>query len=155
MDQTLRISVSHVKEKGRLDLRGLLDAAALEPFSDQARLLGPVAIELEASWQEGRVGLSGRVAGEWEMECCRCVAKLRAGYGVKIDALIEEPGIVLNALEEIRQTLLLAVPMQPYCRADCRGLCPQCGADRNVKECGCAVALPSRFKIIKRGKPDA
>ena len=155
MDQTLRISLSQVKEKGKLDLRGLLDAAALEPFSDQARLFGPVAIELEASWQEGRVGISGLVAGEWELECCRCVAKLRAGYGVKIDALVEDPGSVVDALEEIRQTLLLAVPTQPYCRPDCRGLCPRCGCNRNEQECGCAAAPPSRFKITTRGKTDA
>jgi uncharacterized protein len=155
MNPTLRIEVSQVKEKGRLELKGLLDAAALEPFSDQAKLQGPVAVDLEATWQDGQVGLEGRAAGTWELECSRCVKKVDAPFRVKLDALIEEPGSVIEGLEEIRQTLLLAVPTQPYCRPDCRGLCPSCGANRNEKECGCIIAPPSRFKITRRGKSDA
>jgi uncharacterized protein len=31
----------------------------------------------------------------------------------------------------------LALPLAPVCRADCRGLCPACGANRNEIECGC------------------
>src|SRR3989454_3951410 len=33
---------------------------------------------------------------------------------------------------------ILAVPFSPQCRADCRGLCPQCGQDLNVGACACA-----------------
>jgi uncharacterized protein len=29
--------------------------------------------------------------------------------------------------------------MKPLCREDCRGLCPRCGSDLNVSECGCVV----------------
>jgi uncharacterized metal-binding protein YceD (DUF177 family) len=155
MDPTLRIEVSQVKEKGQLDLKGLLATEALDPFSAEARLLGPVAVELRAFWQEGNVGLEGRAGGDWELQCCRCLKKVPARFGVALDALIEEPGTVIEGLEEVRQTLLLAVPTQTYCRPDCRGLCPSCGADRNEKDCGCVIAPPSRFKITKRGKPDA
>lgn len=31
----------------------------------------------------------------------------------------------------LRDTLVEALPLQPLCRPDCRGLCPQCGADLN------------------------
>jgi uncharacterized protein len=31
----------------------------------------------------------------------------------------------------------LNLPLKPVCRADCRGLCPACGANRNQIECGC------------------
>ena len=34
-----------------------------------------------------------------------------------------------------REVLLLELPMAPLCRDDCRGLCPVCGADRNVEIC--------------------
>ncbi len=37
-----------------------------------------------------------------------------------------------------REQILLALPMKPLCKGDCRGLCPQCGANRNVQRCGCA-----------------
>ena len=31
----------------------------------------------------------------------------------------------------LRDTLVEALPLQPLCRPDCRGLCPQCGMDLN------------------------
>ncbi|PLS31389.1 DNA-binding protein [Bifidobacterium margollesii] len=31
----------------------------------------------------------------------------------------------------LRDNLVEAMPMQPLCRPDCRGLCPQCGVDLN------------------------
>lgn len=32
----------------------------------------------------------------------------------------------------------LNVPMKPTCDAECRGLCPRCGVDRNREACTCA-----------------
>lgn len=44
--------------------------------------------------------------------------------------------------EFVREQLLLNLPMQPVCKADCLGLCPSCGVDRNQAApgqvaCGC------------------
>jgi uncharacterized protein len=36
----------------------------------------------------------------------------------------------------------LALPMKPLCRPDCRGLCPTCGANRNVTACACGDRAP-------------
>jgi len=44
---------------------------------------------------------------------------------------------VLDLTEGARQAWLLSVPMQVLCRQDCRGLCPECGADRNESPCRC------------------
>jgi uncharacterized protein len=44
-------------------------------------------------------------------------------------------GRKLDLGEAAREVLLLELPMAPYCRDDCRGLCPVCGADRNVETC--------------------
>ncbi len=35
------------------------------------------------------------------------------------------------------EVIALALPVQPLCREDCRGLCPHCGVDRNQVSCGC------------------
>jgi uncharacterized protein len=37
----------------------------------------------------------------------------------------------------VREVLALALPVQPVCREECKGLCPVCGADRNTGPCGC------------------
>jgi len=41
------------------------------------------------------------------------------------------------------EVVTLAVPVQPLCREDCRGLCPRCGVDRNHETCRCEEASPS------------
>ncbi len=49
----------------------------------------------------------------------------------------------------VGEILALAVPVQPLCREDCRGLCPRCGIDRNVERCGCSEARPeSPFAVL-------
>jgi uncharacterized protein len=37
----------------------------------------------------------------------------------------------------LREQFYLALPMKPLCRDDCRGLCPQCGVNRNTGTCDC------------------
>jgi uncharacterized protein len=49
----------------------------------------------------------------------------------------------------VGELLALAVPVQPLCREDCRGLCPRCGVDRNVESCSCSEARPdSPFAVL-------
>ena len=35
----------------------------------------------------------------------------------------------------LRDELLLAMPLAPVCRPDCKGLCPECGTDLNTGAC--------------------
>jgi len=52
--------------------------------------------------------------------------------------------------ERVRQLILLALPLKPLCRPDCRGLCPLCGQDLNEGECGCKREAPdSRWEKLK------
>ena len=49
-------------------------------------------------------------------------------------------------LEQIQ----LNVPMKPLCRAACKGLCPQCGADLNQGDCDCEkVEIDPRWKALE------
>ena len=43
----------------------------------------------------------------------------------------------IDLLQLTREQVTLALPMKPLCREDCRGLCPECGADWNTVECSC------------------
>lgn len=43
----------------------------------------------------------------------------------------------IDLVQLIREQITLALPMKPLCRNDCRGLCPECGADWNTIECSC------------------
>lgn len=41
----------------------------------------------------------------------------------------------IDISEDIRESLLLIVPMKKLCTEDCRGICPQCGVNRNYEQC--------------------
>ena len=46
-------------------------------------------------------------------------------------------GTELDLTEEVRQAIILNLPMQPLCRQDCQGLCTGCGENLNLKTCQC------------------
>ena len=55
------------------------------------------------------------------------------------------PGVEsVDLTDDIRETILLAFPNYPVCRADCKGLCPQCGAD--LSKGGCRCRPPEEFR---------
>ena len=43
----------------------------------------------------------------------------------------------LDLSEAVRQYEQSALPIQPICRPDCRGLCPTCGRNLNLETCSC------------------
>jgi len=43
----------------------------------------------------------------------------------------------LDLGEMVREQILLALPMKRVCREDCKGICHNCGANRNSGECRC------------------
>ncbi len=49
----------------------------------------------------------------------------------------------------VEEQLQLELPMKALCRDDCRGLCPQCGADRNATPCDCAPPPDERWRSLK------
>jgi uncharacterized protein len=55
----------------------------------------------------------------------------------------------LDLTEAVRQYVILERPLTPVCREDCRGLCPQCGANLNERTCSCpkTVATPAWQKL--------
>ncbi|MFO7900974.1 MAG: DUF177 domain-containing protein [Planctomycetota bacterium] len=44
---------------------------------------------------------------------------------------------VVDLGEQVVDSLVLAAPMKPLCREDCRGLCPVCGQNLNEGTCNC------------------
>lgn len=43
----------------------------------------------------------------------------------------------IDLLHLVREQLYLTLPMKPLHREDCKGLCPNCGANWNETTCGC------------------
>jgi uncharacterized protein len=48
-----------------------------------------------------------------------------------------------------REQFVLAVPFAPLCTEECKGLCPQCGIDRNTGTCSCEKPIDPRLAALK------
>jgi uncharacterized protein len=55
---------------------------------------------------------------------------------------------ILDLSEVLRQDALVAVPMHPVCRSDCRGLCLICGENLNRTACDCAPEPDPRWAAL-------
>ena len=94
------------------------------------------------------IHVSGRVRGTAELECRRCLREIVSPLEVDLEELFFYPGEgeadeVYRVSDEqidmepaIRDALMLALPLNPLCTEECRGLCSTCGADLNQVDCG-------------------
>jgi len=48
-----------------------------------------------------------------------------------------------------REQFVLAIPYAPLCTETCKGLCPQCGIDRNTASCTCEPPIDPRLAVLK------
>lgn len=81
----------------------------------------------------------------------------------EIELKLEDVGLLyfrgeeINLQQGIQEQVAMAFPLQPLCAEDCKGLCPQCGSNLNLKDCGCEQAPGSNkfavLKNLKLGKP--
>jgi uncharacterized protein len=82
-------------------------------------------------------------------ECVRCLAVFDQPLTVELGDLFAYPPTeatdpllaipetaILDLTPLVRELALVAMPIRPICREGCKGLCPECGADRNVVACG-------------------
>lgn len=65
----------------------------------------------------------------------------------------EEDG-VLNISAWARDAVVELLPPKILCRPDCRGLCPQCGGNKNLVDCGCTPPADFRWDKLKDWKPE-
>lgn len=60
-------------------------------------------------------------------------------------------GEVIDITDLIRDTILLAQPLNNICSPACRGLCMKCGANLNKSECGCdRTIVDPRLAVLQQ-----
>jgi len=107
---------------------------------DDFTVASDVSYALDISKVSGGALVSGEVETEVAGECGRCLAPVSRKVATGQFRFFVEtpPGVELcDISEEVRTEITLALPMNLLCRDDCRGLCPECGADLNVEKCSC------------------
>jgi len=65
--------------------------------------------------------------------------------------LSSEEGYCYDIFPRVQESIMLSIPMTILCGEDCKGLCPICGVNLNVEECGCKTAeIDPRWAPLKR-----
>jgi uncharacterized protein len=55
----------------------------------------------------------------------------------------------INLEPLFREQFVLAMPFAPLCADTCKGLCAQCGIDRNTASCSCVPPIDPRLAALK------
>jgi uncharacterized protein len=119
------------------------------PFED-LRFPKPAHVVLELRGADQGIRIEGTIEATAVGECRRCLAEIELPLHLEIDERVA-PGEETDPLAEsnvlagerldlgdlVRQLTLTALPMGVLCSEECRGLCPQCGRNRNAGACGC------------------
>ena len=128
-----------------LDLCGEVAFEALDLHEDAlVTFLSPLRFALRAEPVEDGVLVRGRLEAEVQRVCDRCLEPAR--ILLKVDPACyhyeQVVGAQVDLTDAVREDILLAFPQTWVCRADCRGLCPRCGCNRNESTCGCPAEEP-------------
>ena len=60
---------------------------------------------------------------------------------------------IINLSNDVRDYMILSIPMKRLCKEDCKGLCVKCGSDLNEKQCECEDSeIDDRWKVLTKLK---
>ena len=121
---------------------------------DRFRLVGTVNTELELACSRCLEPFAMPVDREFDLRYLP--ALLRQGHGGQAgggepemdddeESEVEDDDVAItfyhddqiDLKELLREQFYLALPMKPLCSEDCKGICPQCGTNRNAAPCDC------------------
>ena len=82
---------------------------------------------------------NARIKADFGYLCARCLEELYSTEerSYKFDFEVEPGTEYIDLGEEIRQEIIMANPPKVLCSKDCKGICPECGANLNKEQCKC------------------
>lgn len=164
-------------EQRKIRFEVAIPPGEIEYLDKNLRQAGPLettgSVELLANTL-GEIRVRGHLKVTMETDCDRCLEKVRLPFDSDFDLFYRpsEPGgrpaeeVELHAGEAeigfyegsglqlndiLREYVLLSMPMHPVCSEDCRGICPVCGQNRNIRACHCEVKpVDDRWAALKK-----
>ncbi len=114
--------------------------------------LTPLKGSFQAIRNSKGIYITGGLHSNVGAECARCLDPVHLAITIQLDELfyyppqstppgefsVGEDGF-LDLAPLVRQLSLLEIPMQPFCRSDCKGICAECGQNLNEATCDCEI----------------
>lgn len=136
---------------------GVLPLDCLQAGPDAYTFASPLAWNVVVSNTGGALLVAGNITGNGKTACARCLEPLEVAINGEVegyflldaqDAEFEEgeeeeferlgPENTIDLVPLLEAAVLMDLPLQPLCRDDCAGLCPDCGINLNIERCDCA-----------------
>lgn len=137
--------------EGKLSIDGRLPA--MVKAGEAVRFLSPVHLDIALRNVGGSILVKGRIEADVELTCSRCLKTYTEHLSTDVSEIFRKPeeferaGMealsdekVLSILNDeidltfmVEQAGLLALPIKPLCDKTCKGLCPTCGEDLNIR----------------------
>jgi uncharacterized protein len=172
----MKIDLRRLEEER--DGRGVLTAQQSFEVTDAFDAKRTVDCRIELTWERrgGAIFFHGRLAGELPTQCHLCLEDVTTPVEGEFDVVLRKGGL-RDSYDEaegeaqelvtlapnqhefsfdqyIIENLIVGIPMKVYCRENCKGLCPQCGINRNTSSCDCTEAGDSRWDKLRKLKND-
>ena len=153
------LDLAHIRQP-ETEVSRRYEPAAFEGRSSEYRVIEPVGLRFTVHKDKDRFRLVGTVSTVLELTCSRCLEPFRLPVDSIFDVRylphsentgeereVEEDDLsdsfyrddVIDLGQLMEEQFYLALPMKPLCRAACKGLCANCGANLNVETCDCQV----------------
>jgi uncharacterized protein len=98
---------------------------------------------------EESIYVNGTIKGFVDLECSLCLNSYKHQIEIPINSNIETENGQIDVGEEIRQLLLLEMPMKAVCSEDCLGICKVCGRyNKKNDSCNCCDNVEESIKEI-------
>lgn len=131
----MKIHVNRIPAEG-LREDAVYDPAALDLDRADLRVEQPITMSAAITKAEQTLLVQAEVQGVLDVTCARCLEFFEAPLQTRSMLSYEvRPNEIVDITEDIRQEIILAYPMIPVCRPDCKGLCPVCGQNLNHGAC--------------------
>jgi uncharacterized protein len=149
-----RIKLNGLRGLGRVDIHDTIAPADLNLSPDEFIEKIPVDISLQET--ADCIDAALHVEAIYHRLCDRCAIEVDTTLKVDFrltflkgnqnkqedseDIIYYRPdNPEVDISQNIRDAILLAVPMQALCKPDCKGLCHHCGTDLNTETCSCST----------------
>lgn len=162
----------HLEDIPPEGLKVELDLNQDDPSVRDLNIRGPVTGSLLINKTGHQVLVRGRVDGEVQLTCARCLREFYFGIGEEVDIELRPVLDLDKAVQEkelgaddldveffrgdaldvghlAAEQISLAIPMKPLCQDDCVGICPECGVERASGTCKCEPDTDPRWSALK------
>ena len=124
----------------------------MNPFEFEGDIIKPVSscsVQGDISSKDNILLLNINIKVNLEMNCSRCLDTFIYPIDIDIEERftnnpdLEDEGIMfvdgdtINITEVIENCIISTLPIKRLCKEDCKGLCPECGVNKNVENCNC------------------